>query len=229
VCNRVAFAGFSLTLPTVFGTAQQPASFAAEQRITTGHLYTRSVSAAGSVLETLTWMQPDSNLVATNVSYTRSGSDPINPSINVTVWVGSGGATTTPKCTASGCVALATRTAGPSNSTTVRYVTSSLAVNIPPNAEVASGSTAVIVAAVADNIVAWPAPHDPSPDAVAAATAPGAAAAASAASMSYWAEFWAQSSVRSPPPCLRRFVLIADVQGCMFEWAMCVRGLVQGM
>lgn len=199
VCNRVAFAGVSLSIPDVFGS-EPPNQFSAEQRIKNGQLYTRSVAKDGAIFETLSLMHPSKNTVVTNVTFTTGvfAASAVSPVLNVSLWVGDGGEVIRQSCGSSGCINTATRTAGPINSTTVRYVTSSLAVFTPTSLALESGRTITIVSAVADNLLAWPSTSDPTPDATAMASNPSAAVDTAAASASYWSTFWSKSAVNFP-------------------------------
>jgi hypothetical protein len=64
-----------------------PFKIRAEQHITNATLRTIATTAAGSTLETTTFMAPEENVIITSMSWIAAGADPKTLTINVSAWV----------------------------------------------------------------------------------------------------------------------------------------------
>ena len=212
LCSRVGLGGVRLAPVAVAGLSL--GNFTAEQRITSATLLTRQVSAAGSTLETTTFMAPEQNVIVTTLNWTAAGADPHTLVMNVSAWVlATGGETSV----ASGVLlALRNSSAAPrTGSGGYRRVRTAIAVAVAGGAlahtgigsqesqqvafgllNLVSGTPASVVVAVNDTLLKGN-DHNPALDAatLVRSTRPSSVAAASAA---YWESFWSKSSITLP-------------------------------
>ena len=225
VCSLVGLGGVSLAVPALLD--QGPAStvtFHAEQRIETGHLYTRQTSAVGSV-DTLTYIHPERNVIVTNVTWSGNSAT----QLEIRAWVYNstqqahdssaslGGLT---KAEYSADCIIVTRDATRCNAecdNTIRRMRTSIAVALPAGSKrlppspvsngtarttlggsvtLAPGSTISLVITIADNLLRNNS-YDPSAAAQTLAKRSSTIEVSNAAAK-FWAEFWKRSSISLP-------------------------------
>eukprot|EP01065_Artemidia_motanka_P032904 TRINITY_DN39886_c0_g1_i1.p1 TRINITY_DN39886_c0_g1~~TRINITY_DN39886_c0_g1_i1.p1 ORF type:complete len:762 (+),score=211.77 TRINITY_DN39886_c0_g1_i1:54-2339(+) len=197
-CSRKALGGVSFRPQLGSGS-----SFSAEQRIGSAQLWTSRADAAGSALETLTYMHPAENTIVTELRWKPAAGGSPNVTVEVATWAlnnatvdAAGNAVSRRMAQGSfrsmwsaiatnvvGAPAAAAKGGGGAAGTSVAVV-------------VTAGQKLDVVTAVADNLLTSN-DADPTPAAVAAAASADAASIAAAAG-SWWESFWSKSSISLP-------------------------------
>jgi hypothetical protein len=225
LCSRVGLGGVRFTpVSAAAGVALGPFKIRAEQHITNATLRTIATTAAGSTLETTTFMAPEANVIITSMSWIAAGADPKTLTINVSAWVYAVGGEVLLEGSSGGgggaliAVRNSSEAAG-GNSSSYRRVRTAIVValvekgaalaNAAIGAEqsrlVAFGTTVLtssapptnVITALSDTLVSGN-DHDPVSDAAALAHSISSASAVAADASTYWSDFWAKSSISLP-------------------------------